>query len=180
MNPTEEITRILLITASLALPVYITAGATLAAAAVLIPLCRHTWLDKASFSWLGILYRQKPAGYLRAACAWVKLLMLIILLASYRVLGLADYLLLLLPGLLYAALSKSPAAFIRKFTWIALETAGLLSANILCGYIIEMRPGTGFMLIYVLLSVFIGVFGVYVFLRELHAVSTERGRGLGS
>jgi hypothetical protein len=176
----DEITRVLIVTASLALPVYIAAGATLALAAVLIPLCRRTWLNKRSFSWLGVFYRQRSAGYLRAACSWVKLLMLLILLvllARGRVLGLSDYLMLVLPGILYAALSKSPSAIIGKFMWTALETVGLLAVGILRSYVTEMNPGTDFVLVYALLSVFMGIFGVYVFLRELHAVSTERGRG---
>jgi hypothetical protein len=177
MTFNEDMTRVLLVTATLSRPVYIAMGATLIVGAILIPLCRRTWLHKRSFSWLGIFYRQTTVGCLRAACAWVKLLMLIILLAEHRVLNLADYIMLILPGLIYAALSRSPAAFISKFTWTALEVVGMFAVNILCGYIIEMNPGFAYTLIYVLLSVFIGIFGVYLFMREIHAVSTERGRG---
>jgi hypothetical protein len=171
-----DLTRVLIITGSLARPVYTVIIATIAVAVILIPLCRRTWLNKASFSWLGVFCYQPDAGYVRIACAWIKLIILIVLLTWNRVLGLTDYLMLILPGLLYAALSKSPTAFVGKFAWTALETVGLFAANILCGYIIEMNPEIGYTIIYVMLSVFIGIFGVYLFLRELHAVSTERRR----
>jgi hypothetical protein len=105
--------------------------------------------------------------------------MLIILLAESRVLGAADYLMFLLPGLVYALLSRSPMAFLNKFVWIALEAIGLFAVNILCNYIVEMSPGDGIRVIYALLSVFIGIFGVYLFLREFHAISTERRRSIG-
>jgi hypothetical protein len=177
-NLTEHLTRTLIVVASLARPVYIVAGVTFVAAAVLFPLCRRTWLNKGSFSWLGVFCYQSPAGCVRIACAWTKLLILLVLLAENRVLDLAEYLMLILPGLLYALLSKSPVAFVSKFMWTALETVGLLAVNILCGYIVEMNPDFGYVIVYVLLSVFMGVFGVYLFLRELHATSTERRRGI--
>lgn len=177
-NLNDNLTRVLILMASLARPVYIIVGATLVASAILLPLCRRTWLNKPSFSWLGIFCYQSPAGCVRIACAWTKLLVLLVLLAENRVLGLAEYLMLILPGLLYAALSKSPAAFAGKFMWTALETTGLLAVNILCGYIVEMKPDFGYVVIYALLSVFMGIFGIYLFLRELHAISMERRRGI--
>jgi hypothetical protein len=171
MDITEGLTRTLLVIAPLSRLVIVTAAATAALCAVLLPLCRRTWLNKGSFSWLGIFYRQSYAGYVKLACAWVKLVLLITLLASYRALDASEYAAFLIPGLVYAALSRSFTAFVNKLLWLVLETAGLLACNTLCDFVIEMAPGVAFIVIYVMLSVFIAIFGLYLFLRELHSIS---------
>jgi hypothetical protein len=177
MEINEELTKALIVAAQLARPAYIAAGVTSALGAILIPVCRRTWLNKASFAWVGLFYRQSAAGCLRIACVWLKLLMLLIPLADGRMLGAADYLMLILPGLVYAALSKSAASVAGKIMWTASEAVGLLAVNIFRAYIAEMDPGPAFTLVYAMLSVFMGVFGVYLFLREIHAISAARERG---
>jgi hypothetical protein len=157
----------------------VTAGATVALCAALLPLCRRTWFNKPSFSWLGIFYGQSAAGYVRLACAWVKLVLLITLLAGHRELNASEYIAFLIPGVLFAALSRSFTSALSKLMWAALEAVGLLACNTLCGFIIEMSPGAGYTAVYILLSVFIGIFGVYLFLRDLHSISGERRRAVG-
>jgi hypothetical protein len=179
MNISEGLTRTLLVIAPLSRLAIVTVAATLALCAVLLPLCRRTWLNKSSFSWLGIFYRQGYAGYVKLACAWVKLVLLFTLLAGYKALDASEYAAFLIPGLVYAALSRSFAVFANKLLWLALETAGLLACNTLCDFVIEMDPGAAFMAVYVALSVFIAIFGFYLFLRELHSISGERRRFVG-
>ena len=179
MNMTEMLTRTLIVMAPLSRLVIVTAAATAALCAALLPLCRHTWLNKGSFSWLGIFYGQGGAGYVKLACAWVKLVLLITLLASFKALEASEYAAFLIPGLLYAALSRTFASLLNKLLWLTLETVGLLACNTLCDFVIEMDPGAVFTAVCVLLSVFVAVFGLYLFLRELHSISGERRRFVG-
>jgi hypothetical protein len=159
--------------------VYIVAASVVLACVIVIPLCRKTWLNKRSFSWLGVFYYQTPVGYLRLTCAWLKLVLLIALLFQSRTLEAADYMLFLFPGVLYSVLSKRVSTAISKLMWVAIGGVSVFVANTISGYIIEMDPGVEFTIIHILFCVYAGVFAVYLFLRDLHAISGERRRSIG-
>jgi hypothetical protein len=159
--------------------VYIVAASLAAACIIVIPLCHRTWLNKASFSWLGVFYYQTPVGYLRLSCAWLKLVLLIALLFQQKTLEAAEYMLLLIPGVVYSLLSKRVGTAINKLMWVAIGGVSVFVANTIYGYIAEMDPGVEFTIIHILFCVYAGVFALYLFLRDLHAISGERRRSIG-
>ena len=58
--------------------------------------------------------------------------------------------------------------------WTALQTAGLLSANLICGYILDMDGSIGFLVVYVAMGMFLFLLGIYLFLLELDGISAAR------
>jgi hypothetical protein len=179
MLENEFVQRVFTVILPLSRYVYIVAATLAVACIIVIPLCRRTWLNKPSFSWLGVFYYQTSVGYLRLTCAWLKLVLLIALLFQRRPLEAAEYMLLLIPGVLYSLLSRNVATVINKLLWVAIGAVSVFVANTISSYITEMDPGVEFTIIYILFSVYAGVFALYLFLRDLHAISGERRRSIG-
>ena len=58
--------------------------------------------------------------------------------------------------------------------WLLLQFAGLLSVNLICGYIRDMAGGVGFVLLYLVMGLFLALFSVYLFLNEVNTISVQR------
>ena len=116
---------------------------------------------------------------MRLGAAWVKLCLLLISLAAFQKLTLSHYLLLALPGLLYAIEPEAPLRTPINLLGSVMALAGLLAANIVCGYIQDLRPGAGFVVVYVFMSLFLTLYGIYLFLNELNDLSMGRRAQLG-
>lgn len=155
---------------------YMGAAAAVTAAALLALqlLSRGLWVDRPRFRWLGLFYSLSGLGALCLACAWLKLVLLLAMLFSARPLSAAQYLLAAVPGALYVLLPRRPLRLPVRLFWTALELAGLLSCNTLCGFIRETGAPARYWAVYGALSVFLALLGTFVFLGELDDVSAER------
>lgn len=157
------------------IPAVIAAAAVTLLAVVITAIGVHgLWIDQRKFRWLGIFYGLSTSDCLHLACAWIELVLLAVFLISFRKLTAADYLLFLIPGGLYALQFKSLKKIPVRLLWLALEFVGLLSANLVCGYYHDMHGGLGFALVYVIMAVFMMLFGCYLFLTELSDISEGR------
>ena len=58
--------------------------------------------------------------------------------------------------------------------WLLLQLAGLVSVNLICGFIRDMAGSGGFILIYVAMGLFLILFSVYLFLNEINSISMQR------
>ena len=154
-------------------------AATVAVLAILLVLSRGLWVDQKRFRWLGLFVDLKTGESVCLACAWIKLLMLLCLLAVFQKLSVAHYLLFLLPGILYALWPRRPARMPGKLIWLALEFAALLSCGLICGYVRDIEAGVKYQVIYGIMALFTAVFGVYLFLIELDDISSGRSAHLG-
>lgn len=132
------------------------------------------WVNMPQFRTLGIFYELPKLGCLRLSCSWVKFLILVIYLLIFRKAQAAEYLLFLIPGLIYA-LCGNPIGVGGRLLWLVLEFAGLLSAKLVCGYYYDMHGGTGFIVIYYVMALFMILFGCYLFLTEVEDISEGRG-----
>lgn len=147
---------------------------TCVALAVLLVMSRGLWFDKPAFRWLGLFYGLSKGGCLRLGCAWLKLCILLSYLAAFQKLTAAHYVLFLVPALIFSVpihrLTELPANLLGVF----MELVGLVAANVVCGYIRDLHPGAGFLLVYILVSVFLALYAIYLFLTELNAISNGR------
>lgn len=173
MNVVEFLLRVLSALRPM-LPGLLAAGlATLLALIVLFFLCRNAWLPDSRFRLAGLFFGLDRRGRIRLACAWVKLIFSLVFVVGFQRL-LLQYLMFLLPG---ALLALSDAGLQKKASslfWLTLQTVGLLSTNLICGYIQEMGMDVGFFLVYMAMGLFLILFSAYLFLNELAAISIQR------
>ena len=71
-------------------------------------------------------------------------------------------------------LEKKAARAMANLLWAMLDLLGLLSANLVCGYVLDMDGGMGFVLLYVAMGLFLALFNIYLFLNELDYISDQR------
>lgn len=149
-------------------------GATAAALAALLALSRGLWVDRPAFRWLGLFFGLGRWDCARLGCAWLKLCLLLAYLAAFQKLTAAHYVLFAAPALLFCVQPRTPGSIPGSLLGCVMELVGVGAANIVCGYIRDMHPGAGFVVVYVLISVFLALYAVYLFLTELNAVSNGR------
>lgn len=161
------------------IPFYVVLCVSLIAFIILEPLCRKMWPNNRSFKWLGILYHLKTGGRIRLACCWIKLILLITYLIMFQELDGQKYIMFLIPGLIYAFDLKHSKRIPGRIFWVLIETVGLFTASIVSGYIHDMRPGIVFTFIYIAIAIFLGLFGIYLFIAELDEISSVRESPIG-
>ena len=155
------------------IPMAFVVAATIIAIVIVVPMLSRLRMNSRTFGWLSIFYELRGIGCVRLSCIWVKLCLLIIYLFLFDELSLQEYLIFLVPGLIYVLGGKAKGLFGRLF-WFLVELVGLFTANVVCSYILDMRPGMIFTMIYVALSIFLVLFGVYLFMTELNDISEAR------
>ena len=145
--------------------------ATTAAFTALLLLTRDVWVQDRRFYITGLFFGLDRTGSLKLACAWLKLLFLVVFIVAFRKLNLLSYMALLIPGALGAACGRGLIKKLSDLMWLVLQ---LVSANLICGYIQEMAGGPVFVLLYVVMGVFLILFSIYLFLNEINAISAAR------
>ncbi|MBS6398146.1 MAG: hypothetical protein KH452_13530 [Clostridiales bacterium] len=149
-------------------------AATLAALVILYVLCRTAWVPDKGFRLAGLFFGLDGRGAVQLACAWLKLIFLIVFVVGFQKLELLNYLMLLLPGLVLALSDRGVSRQGGSLLWLLLQMVGLVSANLICGYIRDMSGGLGFILLYVAMGLFLILFSVYLFLNDLAGISEGR------
>lgn len=155
-------------------------GITAAAAATLLVLpgllvcCKTTWVRNRSFRIAGLFFGLSGKEILGLTCAWLKLIFVLTFILSFQKLDLLHYWMLFLPGGMAVLCTPTVSRKLSGIFWLVLQSSGLLSVNLVCGYIRDLDGGTGFFLIYVAMGLFLSLFSVYLFLAELGALSAGR------
>lgn len=158
-----------------ALPALIAAVVlTLAASLVLAVYVRGIWVQEKRFSLGGLFFGLGRTDSVRLSCAWLRLIFLIVFLLCFQKLELLHYEMLLIPSILFSVMEKKTARAAANLLWAMLDLLGLLSANLVCGYVLDMDGGLGFMLLYVAMGLFLALFNIYLFLNELDYISDQR------
>ena len=147
---------------------------TVAVLVFLLLYSRNIWVDSHRFRLAGLFFGLNGRCSLRLACAWLKLIFLLVFVLGFQKLSLLHYLMLLIPGTLSALCAGSIGGRIGSLLWLALQTVGLLSVNLICGYIRDLSGTAGFFLIYAAMGLFLILFSVYLFLNEVNAISAQR------
>ena len=148
--------------------------ATTAAFTALLLLTRDVWVQDRRFYITGLFFGLDRTGSLKLACAWLKLLFLVVFIVAFRKLNLLSYMALMIPGALGAACGRGLIKKLSDLMWLVLQLMGLVSANLICGYIQEMAGGPAFVLLYVVMGLFLILFSIYLFLNEINAISAAR------
>ena len=134
-----------------------TAVALTAAALVFLLLySRNVWVDSRRFRLAGLFFGMNGRCSLRLACVWLKLIFLLI------------------TGGISALCAEGVKGRLGSLLWLLLQLAGLVSVNLICGFIRDMAGSGGFILIYVAMGLFLILFSVYLFLNELNSISMQR------
>lgn len=178
MSLTELAVRVMAYAQPLIPYMLVVALATAAVLPVLLFLGRGVWVDRGRFRWMGLFLGLGRWDCLRLGCAWIKLLVLLSLLASFQKLGMAQCLLFLVPGFVQCLSGRELSRIPGRLVWLAMELVALLSCNMVCGYIRDVSAGTLYYVIYIFMALFAALFGVYLFLTELNDISAGRSTDL--
>lgn len=141
---------------------------------VLSLMSRGLWLDRPAIRFVALFFELDTRGMVCLASSWCKLVLFILLVVNFQLYDLSYYLFLLVIGLPYCLFGGGFLRIFGRCFWMSLQMLGLLSTNILCGYIQQVRNTIPYMILYILLSGFFILFGIYLFLTELNDISTER------
>lgn len=147
---------------------------TCAALAALLLMSRGLWFDKRGFRWLGLFYGLGRFDSVRLGCAWVKFCLVLAYLIGFRKLETIHYLMLVVPSLIFSIQIRDPKGIPANLLSCVMELVGLIAVNIICGYIQDYNPGAGFVVVYLLISLFLGLYALYLFLTELNVISNGR------
>lgn len=147
---------------------------TLAVFFVLFFQSNHLWVNQKRFRWVGIFFELTKAEAVRLACLWLKLALLIVYLIMFEPLTMTGYLLIVVPGLIHALWPKNIKKIPSRLLWLVVEMIGLISANLVCGFYQDTNAGAAMLVIYIFMSLFIALFGCYLFLTELNEISEGR------
>ncbi len=174
MSAGESILRILAAMKPLLPGMLIAVAATMIALVVLSAMSRHAWVDQKRFSLPSLFFSLDGKGTLRLACTWLKLIFMVVFLVSFQKLVLIQYLMIVIPGGILVVLAGRVREVFSGLLWFALQLLGLLCSNLVCGYILDMDAGIEFLLIYIVIGVFEGLFSLYLFMLDLESISGSR------
>ena len=141
---------------------------------ILLLSSRNMWFNNKRIKWMGIFYSLSAFDSVRIACSWIKLCLVVIFLCRFKLLSAAEYFMLLMVGFISALDFKNFSNFFAGIFGTVIQIVGVMTANIVCSYILDLQPGFLFNFAYILMSIFFALFAVYLFLTELNAVSKER------
>lgn len=162
------------------LPFMAVAGILTGLALVALLILSHgIWVDRPGFRWLGLFYGLSGMDCVRLSCAWLKLCLLLSYLVAFQKLQATHYILAAVPCLLFSLSVREIRSIPTHLLGCLMELVGLFAVNVVCGYIWDMHPGVGFLLVYILLCLFLALYAVYLFLTELNAVSNGRRVWIG-
>ena len=157
------------------LPALITAmSLTMLALVILMLAARGAWVTERRFHITGLFFGLGGMGSLKLACCWLKLIFVIFFVIAFRQLDLLQLMMVIIPGATGAVAGKSLLKGAGDFIWLFLQLAGLISANLVCGFIREMAGGAPFVMLYIAMGAFLILFSIYLFLNEMNAISASR------
>ncbi len=137
-------------------------------------LCKRSWVCDRGFKLAGLFFAMTAREILRLSCAWLRLIFLLVCIISFRKMDLLGYWIFVFPSTIAALCAGTWAGKLGGMIWTAMQTAGLLSANLVCGYILDMDGSIGFLIVYITMGVFLSLLGIYLFLLELDGISSSR------
>jgi len=147
---------------------------TTAAVLFLAAVSRNMNVEQKRFRWLGIFFDLPVVDCIRLACAWLKLVLVVVYLAAFRSFIEADIILFLIPGILGAIRFHNIRSTIGNLMWLVVEFAALTSTNLVCSFIHTFNSGIGMMAVYVCMAVFTALLALFLFLSELGEISERR------
>lgn len=147
---------------------------TMAAAAMLLIQANGLWVNQKRFRWLGVFYELSAGDRVCLTCSWLKLLMLLTLLARFQKLDMVSCILFFVPALLSALTVRDLKKIPGKLLWLVAEVVAMLSANLVCGFYHDIQSSVGFIAIYVFMALFTALLGIYLFLMDLSDISEGR------
>lgn len=171
----KELTLLVLMALRPMLPGLIAVAAvTLLVLPFLLVACKKAWVNDPRFRVAGLFYGLSGRDTCFLACSWIKLILMLVFIIGFQKLAPVQYLMVLLPGILGIICARSGGSKLKTLLWLVLQMAGLLSVNLICGFIRDMAGDAVFVIIYVIMGLFLGFFSVYLFLTELGTLSAGR------
>lgn len=147
---------------------------TLLAALVLAVMTNKLWVGDRSWKWLGLFFCLDGRQAVAFSCAWLKLLLMAVFLIAFRELEVLHYFTFAVPGIVMCIASGSVSAALSCFFWTFLEVWAIFAANLVCTYYLSISSNVWLMVVYIFMSIFVMLLGVYRFLMETEAVSAAR------
>lgn len=148
---------------------------TLLVFCVFLLLGRQCWIGKRSFKYLGIFYEIGIWEAVRLSLSWIRFVLTLAFVFSYKELETVHYVLYLMIGILFLPEFKEPLHFLTNIFWLALETIGVFTVSILSGYLSSLyQVGFWLSFVYWLIAVFVALFSLYLFLAEMEGISSGR------
>lgn len=157
------------------LPMVLTAALlTVAVWAALVLPCSRFWVDSRKTGWLGLFLGLRGKGCVRLACAWLRCCLTLALLIPVSQLTALHCVVYAVPMLAGLWGDTAPGRVLGRLLGDAALFAGVLLANLLFGY--WQGTGQSFVILSlcIVLSVFVLLFNLYLFLLELESISEDR------
>lgn len=151
------------------------AGVSLFVTLILYFMAGDVWFDQLRFRILGVFFGLGSYDCYRLALSWVRLLLTIYYVVSFRELDTIAVVAYLMIGLLYVLDIRKPKRILKNAIWMAIVSAGLFAVNLVCGYIhtlfvVDWKAWV----IYVFMGIFMCLFAFYLFIQELEDISSDR------
>lgn len=149
-------------------------AATVLAVVCLNVLGAKAWIRDRGFAVMGLFFGLDLRGRFRLASIWLRLVFVCYFLAAFRGMSTLHYWAVVVPGLLGAFLDVGLRKWVENLFWLGIQLLGLLSANMICRFVVDMAGGPVFLMIYIAIALFLVLLSVYLFLQELGSLSDHR------
>ena len=147
---------------------------TLAAAFILSFFTRKLWVGDRNWKRLGIFFSLNFKQRISLSCAWLKLVIMLLYLVILRELDTIHYFVLALTAVIMCIFSEPVSAVLEIFFWSFLELWAVFAANLVCSYYLTISSSAVVMAIYIFMSIFVLLLGVYRFIMETDLISESR------
>ena len=170
----ETILRMLYLLEPLVPAVLITAGLTAAMMLLLVLPCSRFWPDdRRGNRWLGLFFGLHGWDYVRLACVWLRFCLCVTLLLPFLRLTAQHYVLYAVP-MVVGLWGGAPGRWVGRLLGDAALFAGVLLTELLFSYWQGVGGSFAVLSLYVVLSLFVLLFNIYLFLLELENISGDR------
>ena len=141
----------------------------------LLSLSGRLWINQKRFNVLGVFYGLGGYNTIRLSCVWIKLILVIVYIVSFRELTTLHFFVFILISLISAIDIRAPRKILKNIIWILIELAGLLAVNMVCAYMrsfsyISVQLWT----VYISFGILMILLEIYLFLNSVETISTER------
>jgi len=147
---------------------------TFAMAVLLLIFSRNMWITNKKFKYFSIFFSLGPVQKWRLAACWMKFLVLIIYVVTFQKLQANHFAVFVILAIISVLSKRGILKLLSNIISNAVEGFGLYAINMICAYIYDAGSNAVYIAIYIAASLFIIVYGIYIFLNELNDISEER------
>ncbi len=137
-------------------------------------LTRKLGIDSKLFPNLSIFFELSRFQSIKLSCSFIKLLLVIIYLIMFKELQFVHYLFFILPCIISVISKDKIYQILINLFYVAIQGSALLTANLLCTYILTFDMNVSYFVVYLLIATATILCSIYFFIVEIDAISAKR------